>query len=159
MKNKKLIYLLLPLALLVWGMIIYKIFFQTNAPENIAAFVPNKTAKQNNAALPDTFALLLNYPDPFLKNEKRAVTSTNTTTTQKKPVEIKPQKTIEPVHFPAIKYSGVVKKQEHELAIVSINGSSNFMKTGETVNDITLLRIYNDSIIVSFQNQKRTIKK
>ncbi len=157
MKNKKLIYILLPLALFVWGMIVYRIFFQTNTPEEHIAFMPNTTVKKSDVVLPDTFELKLNYPDPFLKNEKRVISAN--TQTAKKAVEAKPKKSVETINFPAVKYNGLIKKQESELAIVSINGSSHFMKTGETANDIKLIRIYSDSIVVSFQNQKRTIKK
>jgi ADP-heptose:LPS heptosyltransferase len=141
-------------------MIVYKIFFHTNTPEESVAFVPNLTAKKNAAALPDTFELRLNYPDPFLKHEKRAAVKTTAPATSQA-VQTKPRKNTEATNWPAIKYDGLVKhvKQENELAIVTINGSSNFMKAGETANDIKLIRIYNDSILVSFQNQKRTIKK
>jgi hypothetical protein len=141
----------------VWGMIVYKVFFRTNAPEDPVAFVPNKTIKKSAATLPDTFELYLNYADPFLKNEKRVI-PTNPPAT-KKAVGAKPRKSVVTVNFPAVKYDGLIKKQENELAIVSINGSSHFMKTGETANEVKLIRICNDSIIVSFQNQKRTIKK
>ncbi len=157
MKNKKLIYILLPLALFVWGMIVYKIFFQTNTPEEHITFMPNTMVKKNDAVLPDTFELKLNYTDPFLKNEKRVISTK--AQTAPKVVEAKPKKSAETINFPAIKFDGFIKKQENELAIVSINGSSHFMKTGETAKEIKLIRIYSDSIIVSFQNQKRTIKK
>ncbi len=146
-----------PLTLFIWGMIIYKIFFHTSTPEESLAFVQNTTIKKNASALPDTFELRLNYADPFLKNEKRVI-PVNTQTTKKK-VEAKPQKNTEVVNFPAIKYGGLIKKEGHELAIVSINGFSNFIKAGETVCDIKLIQVCNDSIIVCFQNQKRTIKK
>lgn len=148
---------MLPLALVVWGMIIYKIFFWTNAPQELIAFVPNTPVKKSTVTLSDTFELKLNYPDPFLKNEKRRF-STNVQTT-KKTTATNPKKPAETVNFPALKYNGLIKKQENELAIITINGSSHFMKTGETANEVKLIRIYNDSIIVSFQNKKRTITK
>ena len=160
MKNKKLIYILLPLTAIIWGMIVYRIFFDTNAQEESSLFVQNKSTQNRAVAPPDTFELLLNYPDPFLKHERRVIPNTDVSTT-KKEAEPKPQKPAEVVNWPAIKYGGLVRQvnQENELAIVTINGSSQLMKTGETVNDIKLIKIYNDSIIVSFQTQKRTIKK
>ena len=159
MKNKKIIYVLLPLTLIIWGMIVYKIFFNTDTQEESSSFVQSKRVKNSAVTSTDTFTLLLNYTDPFLKQERR-VTPNNGSTT-KKTTEPKPQKNTEVLNWPIVKYGGLVKQvnKENELAIVSINGSSTFMKTGETVNDIKLIRIYNDSIIVSFQTQKRTIKK
>jgi hypothetical protein len=142
-------------------MIIYKIFFYTNTQEENTSFVQSAGGQKTTAVPLDTFELLLNYPDPFLKNEKRKVTtpSDNQTSAPTKKTDKSAEQVT--VNWPKLKYEGSVKqvKEGVTLAIVNINGTSKFMKIGETVDNIKLIQIYNDSIIVNFQTQKRTIKK
>jgi len=158
-KNRKLIYILLPLTLFIWGMIVYKIVFDTNTQEENTSFVQNANRKKTAAVPPDTFELLLNYPDPFLKDERRKVT-----TPSNSPISAPPKtdkKAEQTVNWPKLKYEGSVRhvKEGVTLAIVNINGTSKFMKAGETVDNVKLIQIYNDSITVNFQTQKRTVKK
>ena len=64
MKNKKLSYWLLPVAALIWVLIIYKVI-SYNGPEQEFVAVTNELGTIKNANQTDTFSLLLNYPDPF----------------------------------------------------------------------------------------------
>ncbi len=167
MKNKKVTYILLPLALFIWGIIIYKIFFYKDTQEN-NVFVPRVgNVKEQSRLKLDTFALQLNYQDPFLKNVGRTATvynrgENNQSAVKKTKEPAKPaKKEVETVVFPALKYEGIVKhiSQGKALVIVNVDGKSTFVQTGETFNNIKLVEVYNDSIIVSYEKQNKTIRK
>ena len=163
MKNKKVIYILLPLTLFVWGLIVYRIFFNQSKEEN--SFIPPiANVKKTTQVKVDTFTLLLNYQDPFLKQARRKV---NYSDDENKPavrpsalpkVEPQEEKTIV---WPSLKYEGFVRhiSKDKALIIVGINGKSTLMQTGETINNIKLVQVYNDSITVNYEKQNKTIKK
>ena len=165
LKNKKVTYILLPLALLIWGMIIYKIFVSGNAEENYASLPQVGNVKEAPQIKLDTFSLQLNYQDPFLKNAGRvAAYNQNDNQSVKKPEPVKPASKPEekPLVFPTLRYEGIVKhiSKGKALIILNINGKSRFIQTGETVDDIKLVQVHNnDSIIVSYEKQNKTIRK
>lgn len=68
MKNKKALYYLLPVNILVWGFAIYRIVSYGNETNSAAHTVTGKIPEVFVMPVLDTFSLLLNYPDPFLKN-------------------------------------------------------------------------------------------
>jgi type II secretory pathway component PulC len=162
-KNKKITYILLPLALLIWGIIVYKIFFYTADEENGVFLSQTEKIKTTTQIAQDTFDLQLNYQDPFLKNVANTTVQRQTGSEMPKSQEPKPApKTVEKtVVFPALRYEGIVKhiSRGKALAIININGKSKFVQTGETVDNIKLEQVYNDSIIVSYEKQYKTIRK
>lgn len=66
MKSRWTTYLLLTAVAVVWGVVVWKIFFTTAKP----APPPPKAAAAPDRAVRDT--LLLDYPDPFLKGQTAA---------------------------------------------------------------------------------------
>jgi len=166
MKNKKLVYILLPVAILIWGGIIFKIisyYFDKNTPDIV---MTDNTMMNFPKNAIDTFSLLLNYPDPFLKsmavfsnpgnvsyqrnNSKSTVGLNNRNT-----------KEIVKVNWPAIVYGGIIKNKESKktCSIVKINGVEHIMSVGDVYNDVHLLKLYKDSVVVSFKNNKKTFVK
>src|ERR1700744_4826368 len=68
MKNKKLTYFLFFIVLIVWGLIIYKVFISVGGDDDPTPVASSKSAKEpyNDYSTPkDTSKLLLNYRDPF----------------------------------------------------------------------------------------------
>ncbi|MBK8562385.1 MAG: hypothetical protein IPN76_03325 [Saprospiraceae bacterium] len=64
------------------------------------------------------------------------------------------------VAFPAIGYKGNVKlKSGRMAAILSIGGSISNIGVGEKLEEVTLLEIYEDSILVRFQKAEKIILK
>ena len=64
MKNKKLKYILIPLVLVVWGVVLIRIFSYLR-PSDSEIILPQKQAVKSKQKKQDSFTLLLNYPDPF----------------------------------------------------------------------------------------------
>ena len=75
MKNKKYIYLLIPLTIVIWGLIIYKIVsYKGDGYESFKKEIKNNNT-QDIIISDDTFSLFLNYPDPFLKQKELPIKS------------------------------------------------------------------------------------
>jgi len=159
MKNKKLLYILIPCTLLLWGMIIYKIFSVTTGDDTdsfkSAKFIPGII----NKTVSDTFSIYPSYRDPFLGTVNKKTGLTNHTNVPKKitaPVLIKPT-----IPFPQITYGGLIKNTQSnkQLVMVLINGQSNIMKIGDVVNEVELTKIFRDSIEVRFLKEKKFVVK
>jgi hypothetical protein len=72
MKNKRLLYLLVPAVLLIWGIIFYQVqetLMGADTEEPPDRGLPQR--KKEAVATPDTVILLANYRDPFLAGTHR----------------------------------------------------------------------------------------
>lgn len=154
MKNKKSIYFLLPVVLIIWALIIYKVFnYRSGESKNNLVLQDNiKHARENTIA--DTFSLKLDYPDPFLK----------------KPYKIKQQATVlqkprllknNTVNWPEMHYYGLVKSRINgETAIsVDIERTNYILTQNEVVYGMRVISITTDSIVVKKQGETKTIRK
>ena len=168
MKNKKSIYLLLPLTLLIWGIIGYRIY-QSIKPEDSyaqATSFPTFTALTNDQT-PDTFTLINNYRDPFLSAAPPPVTKPVAQVHRpaskpqiiKKVEKPKPPKKQPKVRWPKIAYKGSFKNKgsSRQLALVNINQTEHFLGINDTASKVRLLNIWRDSIKVKCQHEYKTI--
>ncbi|OFY82851.1 MAG: hypothetical protein A3F72_01835 [Bacteroidetes bacterium RIFCSPLOWO2_12_FULL_35_15] len=159
MKNKKLLYILIPLTLLVWGIIVYRIIATTNSgnENQIQSMqqIENATIENMN----DTFLINPNYRDPFLGKMIKNVTTSATTSLQKTITTVKNTPILS--SWPTIVYLGIIKNQKSnkQLTLVQINGQSYSMKIGETVNSVELCKVFKDSIEVKFGKEKKFCRK
>ena len=157
MKNKKLIYILLPLVILIWGSIIYKIFYNTSREEELAdEILPQKNISATSVL--DTFSIIANYRDPFLGNVVYSENNVNEVPKQK----VLPQPKVEQVvQWPNIVYGGMIKNQQStkQLALLKINGKENIIKAGEMVGTIELVKIYKDSVEVKMGKVGKVVRK
>lgn len=158
MKNKKTLYIFLSVNVLVWGLVLYKIFSsfsnEVSSSGVTAAIVPVSFAETSA----DTFSLIANYADPFLG--KMIVKTDPSPNPGPAPVKkTAPVKT--PVVWPTIVYGGLIKNQKSskQLVLVQINGQENFMNEGSTVNEVQLVKVFKDSIRVLYKKEKKTILK
>jgi hypothetical protein len=159
MKNKKLVYLFIPLALLIWGNIIYKIVAPANSGnENqfqSVQQIENSTADDMN----DTFLINPDYRDPFLGKMVKKPTDVTSSpfTTSVNIVKSTPVSST----WPTIVYLGIIKNQKSnkQLTLVQINGQSYSMKIGESINAIELCKVCKDSIEMKFGKEKKFFRK
>lgn len=148
MKNKKSIYVLLPLVLLIWGAIIYQFFSYSNTE---LATIPTQdfSAKPLKIKMRDTFIIKINPRDPFsgeMINDEMATKST-------KKKSIKQQKVIEEIVWPQIQYKGVVSdnKDKVKVYMVIINGKTHLMKKGQEEEEVFLKEGDKETIYVLYQ--------
>lgn len=154
MKNKKALYILLPVVIFVWGFIAFKIFGHLNRKDPVPLTQGNRQTEEQNNNVPDTFNLINDYRDPFL----------NRTTPTKKTVSkrVKKVKTDNKrIVWPDIKYTGRMVNQHTNKSLVSltINGKEWIFRKGEHKDNITLLRAYDDSVKVKYEQEIKYILK
>lgn len=156
MKNKKLLYVLIPGTLLVWGLIIYKVVGGMGGDDNNSFQKIEMPKVSSNEILYDTFSINPNYRDPFSGKQVKKVIISSGQPTIKKNV---PPPIV--TRWPEIVYGGIVKNQKSnkQLVLVSISGQSTMLKVGESFSNIELLKVFKDSIEVKFGKEKKFIKK
>jgi hypothetical protein len=159
MKNKKLTYLLGVIVLVVWGMIIYRIFAAVGLSDDDIQTTAIKMVKEpyNDFSIPkDTTHLLLNYRDPFglvkFKDTSEAIDSKHDKGNV--PLVAKPV-----INWNFIQYSGYIRNPTSKklIALVSINGKNEMLSEGDTRDHVKLIRNLCDSIKVGFGGKTKFI--
>ena len=157
MKNKKSLYILIPLVAIVWGLIIFRIIKMT---QNDAYVLPQQSkayVKKDSIVIPKLKKLNLNYPDPFLKKE--AISGEM----QEKEFHSlfynnpEPEKT--KVEWPDIVYKGMVENGKAMLGVVEIDKKRHLLSAQDQMEELTLIKIYTDSIIFEKKNEQKTFYK
>jgi hypothetical protein len=108
--------------------------------------------------------LILGYTDPFLKNDAPASNSNEKYSLPATSKIIKEKKIIEkskPDSWPAVKFYGLVRNTTSNkmVAIISINNKQKKMTNGDITEDVKLEKITRDSILVSWNKEKKYIRK
>jgi hypothetical protein len=170
-KNKKLMYALLLASALVWGWVFIKIFNVIFKSEEAPLLSENKKLSIGVFEKKDTFQLLVNYKDPFLKTKSRQLTAGYNYSSglsvathahlraKKSSVEIiKEEKTID---WSFIKYKGRITRQStgKVVSLINIGGGDYSLEDGKEMQQVMLLKSYPDSIWVKFDGVKKYIKR
>ena len=151
--KKNTVYLLIPLVTIIWGVIIYKIFFLGNPvieEGNTSTFQLSGIEKDTLNAM--KFELVQNYDDPFL-GRKKMVKSVPKSVKSKSIVKTAPPK------WPDVRFNGCVSNEDAMLAYLSIRGTTYLAVKGEKLDDIEILELRNDSILLSYKNKSKWLKK
>jgi hypothetical protein len=160
MKNKKSTYLLAAAVLIVWGLILYRVFgaMGDNEPDEPSISAPLKKEAYNDYAIPrDTTHLLLNYRDPF-----GMVAAKDTTSHKHNPAG--PAQAAQHIAAPAmnwdfIRYVGYIRNPDSKklVAMVHLNGTELMMSEGESNGSLKLIKNLRDSIRVNYQGKTKYI--
>jgi hypothetical protein len=154
MKNKKLAYILLPVVLLVWGIVGYKLYVKFFGEEDAIVASTEIVSEDKANAITDHFEIANNYRDPFLGNAVReAVVSSQPTTAplQRQTVVIPP--VMKPVvYWPAIKVGGIVNEKKF-MGIIS--GKNVLLSKGEQALGVTFVKSSKDSVWFKFSNEQK----
>jgi len=167
LKNKKSIYVLIPLNLLIWGYFGFKIYGAFSETELRPNSIQRKTVAMVLSSDTLMYRLNLNYEDPFLKVVNRARLSFNHTESSmrinhgQKQGLVEPAKTMEQKKLPDIKYIGLIKNNTTGIsrAIVALNGQSVLVKKGETTDGFTFKSFNKDSLVVKWEKEFIVIHK
>lgn len=170
MENNKTKYLLGLMLALVWGLVSYRVYDKYFAKKDNTLSVVPTIFEEKAKAKQDSFALLLNYQDPFkyteIHSEERPVFQTSSFANAYRypsvPVEVtKPEvKQAASIIFPEIVYKGNIKsKLGRVIALVSIDGSVTNLAVNDAWKEIQMTSIYDDSIKVFYKNTYKTILK
>ncbi|MCL6220598.1 hypothetical protein [Zunongwangia pacifica] len=154
MKNKKLTYILIPLVLIIWGYLIYKIVSGLTGGDN-EIIVPKN---QSLLALPDTlgsepkeiFVLKEVARDPFLN------------IVYTKPVMSRIKKRFQKkINWPEIRYLGLVSNESDKksVGLIEIEGNNFFFEKGDSNQDITLIKIDKNQVVLVYKGGRKVYSK
>jgi hypothetical protein len=155
MKNKKSIYFLLPLVLVIWGLLIYKfVTYRTSIPD-VPTFQPDLTQRPIQLAEHDTFSINTDYRDPFLgKLYKTSELRRSTDQTIKQKVSQKIDV------WPDVRYKGIVSdvKSKKRIFLVVVNGRNNMMQIGQTKDEVMLKSGDSKEVVLVYKKNVKRIK-
>ncbi len=162
MKNKKQLYILLPAVLVVWGLIVFKIYDSTSS-ETISHNVLPTTPEDIIASVEqDTYELILDYNDPFL-NAKKTVRRKKARA--KRPVsgKVQSKKTNAEtsINWNAINYLGFTEnsKTSQKTAMVTINKKHYMVKEHQEIEGFVINKISKNLISVNKDGQVNDIAR
>lgn len=160
MKDKKVKYILIGLVLLIWGVIVFKILHMVKPAndEVESSFMPVQKNTRNTGI--DSFMIIADYPDPFLKKyvqtyRKQSLATGNT----KKSVLTK--KASEAVKWPNLTYSGHASANSGNKSsvLIIIDGTGYIMKVNDVIKGVEMLAISKDSVKVKFSGMSKFVKR
>jgi len=166
-KNKKLTYILVPLVIIIWGGIFYRVFMYLNKTPDINPQTVSRSIENVSKEEIDTFSIIADYRDPFLdrkiKHEPSPVIQKTMSEEKhtKNNVIQKKNRTEKRIKWPEIRYGGLVQnpKSGNKVGLVKINGKDHLVKAGEIINDITVNSVFDDSVVVVLMDECRTFGK
>ncbi|MCC6373081.1 MAG: hypothetical protein IT236_18905 [Bacteroidia bacterium] len=166
LKNKKAIYILIPLNLFIWGFFIYRFYSAYNSYDEPVATSELKNYKALETKDSIDYKLKLNYKDPFLKNHSKSDANlgnrSNTDALREiKPTAPKPAPVLVKAQAPEIKFLGLIKNTATgiTMALVSINGQSHTIKPNETVDGILFKSLNRDSLVAKWGKERMVIRR
>lgn len=177
MKNKRLLYVLLPAVLVVWGLIFQRIWLAARGEEVVApAGAGESVAATTSGVAARIPGLLLNYTDPFRAGSPTPFITTLVGPTGAASAErasyaqplaaaplnlpLAPAATpVVPVVWPVVKYLGFINnpRLENRIALLTINDKEYSVKSGGNEEEIIVRKIWRDSVRVVFKTYKKTI--
>ena len=159
MKSKKSIYILLPIVLLIWGLVIYQFFSFSNEqiPETTTI---DFSSKSLNLKKRDSFSIEVTNRDPFLgklTSEKKAIT--HSTTSNQPKTNTTAVKKVNEIVWPDITYKGIVSdtKEKVKVFMIIINGETFFMRKGQQEQEVTLKDGDRETIYVIYKKQLKVV--
>lgn len=163
--NKKITYLLFPLVIIIWGLVIYRIFFESRVtPENLDVNVKPLVSKVEQESK-RSYRLIANYRDPFLSNLQSTGVDTEDTDTEEEHTGStnlrRRRTTVSRVRWPQITYGGFIeddKKQEITI-LLNIQDRDYLVKEGDTIQQVFIKHFYKDSLVLVYNEEEKTLTK
>lgn len=147
LKNKKNIRILLPIVIVIYGLLFYRIFDTLN-PDEIQ-FSADKAYSYSPAQFKEReqFDLLPIDNDPFL----------GTPIKRKRAINTVKRNSEKEVNWPSIEYHGLVSTSDlkQNVFIISINGNQFTVKKGESADGIRVISGNNKSIRLQFDGSNK----
>jgi hypothetical protein len=164
MSKKRINIALLILVLGLWGTVGYKTINQYFFSKEVALSDVQTNATFNFSQIKkDTFHLETIQRDPFL-NKSSIAPSQNPVVKKiysQPKVQIKPIAQPKPIiNWPTVSYYGYIKSKDktEELILVKIDNELHKLRKNATVNGLIIKKVFNDSIEVVFNKEKRVIR-
>lgn len=150
MKSRALTYLLLVVALGVWSVVAWRIFF--SRPKETATAPAAVSTREVSRIDGDT--LRLDYPDPFLRTvaAKPSAPASVPVTSTVRPAVKKERAAAQ------LACSGRIRTQGTDYYLVSIDGRVHLLRQSESAGDFTLRQLRGDSLVMVRDGQSYSVK-
>ena len=146
MKNKKSLYILIPLVFIVWGLIFWK-FFSAKNTQPKQNFVFQEDVNHIDS-FPNRYLINVNYPDPFIRPKNQDL---RTQEIQQKKNQIKPIKQTNLLNIqykPNLKYFGCIICKNKKTGIIEINSKNYLVSEQSNGEEFYVVSICEDSLII-----------
>jgi len=155
LKDKRMIYLLLTLVVMIWGLVFYKIYSNFGEKKRVEKNILLSKVKDDNAQGDSIFTLSLDYPDPFLKGSEQSTVV---------PIlnDIQNSRNDQVINWPLIEYRGLLTSKNESMGLLRVQRSDLLVKLGKIYFAVKIRAITKDSIFLEYQNEShwlRIIKK
>jgi hypothetical protein len=155
MKNRKMLYILVPAVILIWGAIAFSIFSHVHRSDsNIEQFnapVFSKSSGKDSSK----YQLLANYRDPFNAGMRNA--SEEEVNEQERLNKL--QKINQQIIWPQIEFKGMIIHNKKWVGLLKINNANLIMQEGDEKLNLRLLKLYKDSVLLKFQKNTKVFTK
>jgi hypothetical protein len=160
MKNKKTMYFLIPAVILVWGMIIYKIYQASDTGPRINKPIAEKIIEENEG-IEEVYMLALNYRDPFfgkapsMPTVKERIKAENNVATDAITRDIITELSSR------LQFHGIIDnpRQSSRIGLITYQGRRTIVRQNEYIDDIKIVDISSGFIQVVYENNKYNINK
>ena len=160
MKNKRSLWILIPLVLVLWGYIIFRVVDYRKGLSTQPISKLNSDPKLTELKGQDHFnqELLLDYPDPYgrpgvLEGRNRA--SAQRGIQQGKKGDNLPEKIV----WPQLSYLGRVKGTGKTIYLIELNGRQLNFTEGENTSGIKLINGDIDRVLLEYKGEKSEFKR
>jgi hypothetical protein len=151
-KNKNLTYFLIAASLGIWGFVFYRIFKSSDSGESNIMPTSKRIAVEKSVP-EEKYALIANYPDPFLKHLKRPARISSGI---RRPVAPATPKTPPiPIDWSFIDFIGIVKNpiQKKKFYLINLRGHEILVAEGQQIDDVSIIKLFGDSLKVKYQDK------
>lgn len=159
MKNKKTLIVLVPLVLLIWGLILWKVLDYQSADGGAGQNM--YTSGEDPIADTTSYDLRFGYRDPFLRSYSGSRSSESSKSKVRanniKQVEI--AKVANVVRPASLVYRGEIKGHRCKLGLLEVEGKKMLVSEHSTVGEYIILSVYSDSLTLSYRDKQFTYGK
>lgn len=161
MKNKKMIYILFPVTIIVWGLIIFRIFNYANQEPEFQFSEKNITNIIKDSLVIEEFEIKANYRDPFIRSIATVKKDDDKKNANKRNNRGTRTRINRKIRWPKVEYNGIVEniKNKATLAILNIDEKNCLLKNNEECNQVLVIKIYEDSIRLKYNDEEKTFRK
>lgn len=149
-KNKKSLYILFPLVIGVWGLVIYRVIEGQSGDRPIVQRVTTNTKSSDlrHEIKRDSIKIKKLTRDPFLGTSYQPAPKGKVKAVKEK------------VNWPSISIHGKVgdKTHQNQVYIIAIGNQPYTIKKGETIDGITLLQATDKGVILRYQEEVKSLR-
>lgn len=158
--NKKLLLILVPGVLSIWGVIAYRVVNTIGNSDHFEVKSESLIALPPDTIRQEKYVLSLQYDEPFQISEHQKTQAQKTKAKKTEKPKVVKKVTPLPIKWPDIVFKGVIESEnEGALYMIMIDKEIIFMEKGGAYRELTLKLASIDSVQFAIRDEKRIFKK